>query len=223
MWQLYQFPLCPFSRKVRFLLGEKGIGYELIRESPWLKRDEFVDMNPAGQTPVMVDSSAPVILVDSQVICEFLEETVDRMPLISGTAVHRAEIRRLVSLFDNKLYFEVTAPLMNERMLKRLVHRQAPDAAILRGAMKNANSHLDYIDWLLDHRRWLAGPVLSLADFAAAAQISVSDYLGGVDWRGHENSREWYAAMKSRPSFQPILAERMEVILPPDHYDQPDF
>lgn len=171
----------------------------------------------------MVDSSAPVILVDSQVICEFLEETVDRMPLISGTAVHRAEIRRLVSLFDNKLYFEVTAPLMNERMLKRLVHRQAPDAAILRGAMKNANSHLDYIDWLLDHRRWLAGPVLSLADFAAAAQISVSDYLGGVDWRGHENSREWYAAMKSRPSFQPILAERMEVILPPDHYDQPDF
>lgn len=223
MWQLYQFPLCPFSRKVRFLLGEKRIGYELIRESPWLKRDEFVDMNPAGQTPVMVDSSAPVILVDSQVICEFLEETVDRMPLISGTAVHRAEIRRLVSLFDNKLYFEVTAPLMNERMLKRLVHRQAPDAAILRSAMKNANSHLDYIDWLLDHRRWLAGPVLSLADFAAAAQISVSDYLGGVDWRGHENSREWYAAMKSRPSFQPILAERMEVILPPDHYDQPDF
>ena len=208
---------------MRFLLGEKGIGYELIRESPWLKRDEFVDMNPAGQTPVMVDSSAPVILVDSQVICEFLEETVDRMPLISGTAVHRAEIRRLVSLFDNKLYFEVTAPLMNERMLKRLVHRQAPDAAILRSAMKNANSHLDYIDWLLDHRRWLAGPVLSLADFAAAAQISVSDYLGGVDWRGHENSREWYAAMKSRPSFQPILAERMEVILPPDHYDQPDF
>lgn len=223
MWQLYQFPLCPFSRKVRFLLGEKGIGYELIRESPWLKRDEFIDMNPAGQTPVMVDSSAPVILVDSQVICEFLEETVDRMPLISGTAIHRAEIRRLVFLFDNKLYFEVTAPLMNERMLKRLVHRQAPDAAILRGAMKNANSHLDYIDWLLDHRRWLAGPVLSLADFAAAAQISVSDYLGGVDWRGHENSREWYAAMKSRPSFQPILAERMEVILPPDHYDQPDF
>ncbi|MFT8735868.1 MAG: glutathione S-transferase family protein [Zymomonas mobilis] len=223
MWQLYQFPLCPFSRKVRFLLGEKGIGYELIRESPWLKRDEFVDMNPAGQTPVMVDSSAPVILVDSQVICEFLEETVDRTPLISGTAVHRAEIRRLVSLFDNKLYFEVTAPLMNERMLKRLVYRQAPDAGILRGAMKNANSHLDYIDWLLDHRRWLAGPVLSLADFAAAAQISVSDYLGGVDWRGHENSREWYAAMKSRPSFQPILAERMEVILPPEHYDQPDF
>src|SRR3546814_8560793 len=51
MWQLYQFPLCPFSRKVRLLLGEKGVGYELVRESPWQRRDEFLDMNPAGQTP----------------------------------------------------------------------------------------------------------------------------------------------------------------------------
>ena len=55
MWQLHQFPLCPFSRKVRLLMGEKGIGYELVREHPWERRDEFVDLNPAGQTPVMVE------------------------------------------------------------------------------------------------------------------------------------------------------------------------
>ena len=53
MYQLFQFPLCPFSRKVRLLLGEKGVGYELVRESPWERRDEFLDMNPAGKTPVM--------------------------------------------------------------------------------------------------------------------------------------------------------------------------
>ena len=43
MWQLYQFPLCPFSRKVRLMLGEKGVAHELVRESPWTGRDEFVD------------------------------------------------------------------------------------------------------------------------------------------------------------------------------------
>ena len=48
MWQLYQFPLCPFSRKVRLMLAEKGVAHELVRESPWLKRDEFTDLNPAG-------------------------------------------------------------------------------------------------------------------------------------------------------------------------------
>ena len=81
----------------------------------------------------------------------------------------------------------------------------------------------DYIDYLLDHRRWLAGPALTLADLAAAAQLSVADYLGGIDWRGHKQTADWYAVMKSRPSFRPLLAERMEVIQPPAHYDKVDF
>src|SRR6185436_2464422 len=138
MWQLFQFPLCPFSRKVRLLLGEKSIGYELVRESPWLRRDEFVDMNPTGQTPVMRDAAAGITLIDSAAICEYLEETTEKSPMISGTAVNRAEIRRLVAWFDEKLYGDVVHPLMYERMEKRLVHRASPDASVLREAMKNA-------------------------------------------------------------------------------------
>jgi len=223
MWQLYQFPLCPFSRKVRLLLGEKGVGYELVRESPWTRRDEFLDMNPSGQTPVMADSAAGIILIDSNAICEYFEETIEKAPMIAGTAVNRAEIRRLVSWFDEKLYGEVVAPLLHERALKRIVHRATPDTKALREAMKMANAHLDYIDYLLDHRRWMAGPVLSLADLAAAAHLSVADYLGGIDWRGHEQTRGWYAGLKSRPSFRPLLSERMEIIGPPEHYDKVDF
>lgn len=223
MWQLYQFPLCPFSRKVRLLLGEKGVGYELVRESPWARRDEFLDMNPSGQTPVMADSAAGITLIDSTAICEYFEETIEKAPMIAGTAVNRAEVRRLVSWFDEKLYGEVVAPLLHERALKRIVHRATPDTKALREAMKMANAHLDYIDYLLDHRRWIAGPVLSLADLTAAAHVSVADYLGGVDWRGHEQTREWYAGLKSRPSFRPLLSERMEIIGPPDHYDKVDF
>jgi len=223
MWQLYQFPLCPFSRKVRLLLGEKGVGYELVRESPWTRRDEFLDMNPSGQTPVMADSAAGITLMDSAAICEYFEETIEKAPMIAGTAINRAEIRRLVAWFDEKLYGEVVAPLLHERALKRIVHRATPDTKALREAMKMANAHLDYIDYLLDHRRWMAGPVLSLADLAAAAHLSVADYLGGIDWRGHEQTREWYAGLKSRPSFRPLLSERMEIIGPPDHYDKVDF
>jgi glutathione S-transferase len=223
MWQLYQFPLCPFSRKVRLLLGEKGEGCELIRESPWEQRDEFLDMNPAGQTPVLIDKSSGMPLIDSSAICEYLEETIERASMLPGTAANRAEIRRLAAWFDMKFHAEVVGPLMIERMVKRLVHRQSPDAKVLREAMRAANSHLDYVDWMLDHRRWMAGPLFSLADLAAAAHISVADYLGGIDWRGHERTRHWYMGMKSRPSFRPLLAERMEVIGPPDHYDKLDF
>ena len=223
MWQLYQFPLCPFSRKVRLLLTEKGVPHELVRETPWLKRDEFADLNPSGQTPVLVEETRGIVLIDSGAICEYFEETIDRAPMIPGTAVNRAEVRRLVTWFEEGLHREVVAPMMEERMTKRLVSRAPPDTKALRQAMQAANAHLDYIDYLLDHRRWLAGPVLSLADLAAAAQLSVADYLGGIDWRGHKQTTDWYSVMKSRPSFRPLLAERMEVIAPPSHYDKVDF
>ncbi|HEU0045824.1 glutathione S-transferase family protein [Sphingomonas sp.] len=223
MWQLFQFPLCPFSRKVRLLLGEKGIGYELVRESPWARRDEFLDMNPAGQTPVMVDAGRNILLIDSMAICEYLEETVDKAAMINGTAVNRAEVRRLVTWFDTQFFREVTGPLLYERMEKRVALKQSPDARMLREAMKAAIKHLDYTDYLLDHRQWLGGATMSLADLAAAAQISVTDYLGGIDWKGHEQTARWYRGLKSRPSFRPLLSERMELVSPPSHYDNVDF
>jgi glutathione S-transferase len=223
MWQLFQFPLCPFSRKVRLLLGEKGVGYELVRESPWERRDEFLDLNPAGRTPMMVEADKGTVLIDSWAICEFFEETVNKAPMINGTAINRAEIRRLVAWFDEQFFADVVAPLMHERMKKRLIERLSPDAGVLREAMKLALNHLDYTDYLLDHRNWLGGATMSLADLTAAAHISVADYLGGIDWRGHEQTRRWYSGLKSRPSFRPLLSERMEVIGPPQHYDKVEF
>lgn len=223
MWQLYQFPLCPFSRKVRLLLGEKGVAYDLVRESPWMQRDEFLDLNPAGQTPVMVEEERGLTLIDSQAICEYFEETVEKLPLIGGTAAGRAEIRRLITWFDLIFYGDVVAPLLHERMRKRIIDRAPPDARILREAMRRANTHMDYMDYLLDHRSWMGGPTMSLADISAAAHLSVADYLGGIDWSGHESTKRWYAGFKSRPSFRPLLSERMEVIVPPAHYETPDF
>lgn len=223
MWQLFQFPLCPFSRKVRLVLGEKGVAHELQRENPWERRDEFIDLNPAGETPVMVEADRGVTLIGSQPICEYFDETVDKAQMVQGNAVQRAEIRRLTEWFDQKLFAEVVAPLLNERMLKRVLHQASPDTGILRHAMRVANGHLDYCDYLLDHRRWLAGNSLSLADFTAAAHLSVIDYLGGLDWRGHQQTKDWYSVMKSRPCFRPLLGERMDGIVPPKHYDKVDF
>nr|WP_298931227.1 glutathione S-transferase family protein [uncultured Erythrobacter sp.] len=218
MWQLYQFPLCPFSRKIRLLMGEKNIAYELVREDPWAASDYFFNLNPAGRTPVLVNEDRDVVIADSRAIGEYFEETVDRSPMINGTATGRAEIRRLTALFDENFYNDVTAPLLSERMKKRIVLRQPPDSRALREAMKMAHGHLDYMDWLIDNRPWLAGSTMSMADLAAAAQISVADYLGGIDWTGHEQTRGWYAVFKSRPSFRPLLTERMDVIKPPAHY-----
>jgi glutathione S-transferase len=223
MWQLFQFPLCPFSRKVRLVLAEKGIAHELVRENPWERRDEFVDLNPAGETPVMVDPEAGITLIGSQPIVEYFDETVDRMPMIHGNAVLRAEIRRLVEWFDEKLYREVVEPLMNERMRKRLVSSEAPTLGCFarRCGSPTAISIMSII---------CSTTAAGSPGRASASPISpppricrVIDYLGALDWRGHRQTKDWYAVMKSRPCFRPLLGERMEVIVPPQHYDKVDF
>ena len=188
MLQLVDAPRCPYCARVRIALAEKGVAYELWRANPWDGSEDFWNLNPAGRTPVLRDEDKNLTLCDSTAICEFLEETVDRVPMINGTATNRAEIRRLVALFDENFFADVTMPLLHEKMKKRIVMRQPPNGGILREAMKLAHHHLDYIDWLRLNRPWLAGAQMSLADLAAAAQISVADYLGGLDWSGHEQA-----------------------------------
>jgi glutathione S-transferase len=220
MLRLHHFALCPFSRKVRVVLHEKEERPELQGLEPW-RQPELAALNPAAEVPVLEDRGR--VICDSWAICEYLDETRPEPALLGKSLMERAEIRRLVAWFDEKLYGEVVGPLLEERMRKRLVNRDPPDTKVLREAMKVANAHLDYLDYLLDHRRWLGGPVLTLVDLTAAAHLSVADYLGGLDWRGHKQTTDWYAVMKSRPSFRPLLGERMEVIAPPPHYDKVDF
>jgi glutathione S-transferase len=226
MWRLYHFTLCPFSRKVRFALAVKGVTHELVQERPWEKRPEFTAMNPAGQTPVLRRSDQggdDLILCDSVAITEHFEESLERTPLLGATPEARAETRRLVAWFDQKYYAEVGAPLLAERMYKRAVLKGVPDGGAIRQAGRMADMHLDYIDFLLERRAWISGGQFGLADIAAAAHLSVADYLGGLDWDGHEPAKTWYSAIKSRPTFRPLLAERLEGLPPPPHYDKLDF
>ncbi|MEO9191679.1 MAG: glutathione S-transferase family protein, partial [Acetobacteraceae bacterium] len=69
----------------------------------------------------------------------------------------------------------------------------------------------------------LAGASISLADFAAAAHFSALDYIGDVDWTVAPAAKEWYARMKSRPSFRGVLADRVPGVTPPEHYADLDF
>jgi len=221
MWRLHQFPLCPFSRAVRFALAEKGVVHELILTIPWEHREALSRLNPAIQTPVLENGA--LVLCDSAAILEYFDETVERTPLLGAGAAERAEARRLAAWFSQRFFAEVTAPLLRERMWKRLVGRAAPDGIAIRDANRAAELQLQYVDDLLDESRWLAGPTFGIADIHAAAQISVADYLGGIDWGGHQSAKIWYSALKSRPTFRALLADRMEGIRPPADYDKLDF
>jgi glutathione S-transferase len=219
---LHHLPLSPFSRKVRLALAEKRLPVELRVERVWERREEFLAMNPAAAVPVLAEPNG-MILADSSAICEYLDEAYPDVPLLGRTLAERAEVRRLVAWFDHKFHLEVTRNLLHERHMKRLLGQGNPDAAALRAGYANIKPHLDYIGWLAETRIWLAGNSLSLADLAAAAHLSTLDYIGDVDWSMNEAAKVWYARVKSRPCFRPLLADRVSGTTPPAHYADLDF
>jgi glutathione S-transferase len=219
---LYHLPLSPYSRKVRLALGEKRIPFDLRSERIWERRDAFLAMNPACTVPVLTEDNG-LAIADSVAICEYLDEAYPEVTLIGRTLAERAEVRRLTCWFDGKFNAEVTRLLVHERHLKPILGRGNPDAAAIRAGYQNLKPHMEYLGWLAESRAWLAGPNLSLADLAAAAQLSVLDYIGDVDWSVNEAAREWYARVKSRPAFRPLLTDRVSGLVPPAHYADLDF
>lgn len=219
---LHHLPLSPFSRKVRLVLSEKRLPFELKVEKLAERRPEYLALNPANTVPMLVEENG-LSIPDSGVICEYLEEAYPDTPLLGLTLAERVEVRRLVAWFDGKFAGEVTRNLLHEKIIKRLVGRGNPDATALRAGYANIAGHLEYIGWLAETRKWLAGPSLSLADFAAAAHLSSLDYIGDIDWSLSPPTRDWYARMKSRPSFRAILNDRVTGVSPPPHYADLDF
>lgn len=219
---LYHLPLSPFSRKVRLVLAEKRLPFELVLEKTWERRPDYLQLNPAGTVPTLVEENE-LVIPDSGVICEYLEEAYPDEPLLGRTLAERVEIRRLVAWFDGKFAADVTRNLLGEKFMKRLSGRGNPDATALRTGYAQLRAHLEYIGWLAENRKWLGGASLSLADFAAAAHLSALDFASDVDWSISPSAKDWYARMKSRPGFRPLLGDRVSGIIPPAHYADLDF
>jgi glutathione S-transferase len=223
MRTLYHHPLCPFSRLVRVVLAEKKLDFEPVLEKTWERRADFLALNPAGRTPVLVEEGAAA-LADSTAIVEYLEEIYRETPLLPAEPLARAEVRRLVSWFGTGFFPEVTDHLVGEKVFKRLESgRNEPDSRRIRAGFSHIHRHLDYVGELTERHGYLAGGTFTLADIAAAAQISAVDYLGDVPWDQHAPAKDWYAKVKSRPSFRVLLADHLPGMPPPRHYANPDF
>ena len=154
---LYHLALSPFSRKVRVAMREKGVEFQLKVEKVWERRSDFLALNPAGTVPVLVEEDGTAI-ADSSVICEYLEEAYPgERNLLGEDAKERAEVRRLAAWFDQKFAREVTDNLLREKMMKKFLGLGEPNSAAIRAGFQNIHYHLDYIGWLIERRRFLAG------------------------------------------------------------------
>ena len=218
---LHHFPLDPASRQVRLALGEKRLAFTEQTVRYWERPKELVSLNASGLTPVLTEGA--LVLCESRAILDHLEETYPEPALLGREPGERAEARRLLQWFDRKFDYEVGGFILHEKMEKRLLGLGAPDLASLRQGREALRGHMLYIDSLLADCDWLAGTRLSLADFAAAAHLSVIDYFGDVPWADFQAVKTWYMKLKSRPAFRPLLADRWPGLAPAPHYDDLDF
>lgn len=221
MYTLYHFPLCPLSRLARVLLSEKQLHFKLIEERAWERSPHLSTINPSMELPVLSIESYNICPIYA--ICEYLEAVDEEISFLSKSHLANAEIRRLFHWFTHNFYNEVTKYLLEEKVISHYTRRGEPKSNVLRIARNNLIYHLDYIEFLLHSRKWLAGDNVSLADIAAATQISTLDYLNDMHWDKHQLTKEWYAVLKSRPSFRPLLNDRIMSFTPPPHYQNLDF
>jgi len=229
LMQLLHHSFCPHSRFVRLVLGEYGIAFELVEEPVWERRPEFLELNPACTTPVLIEDGLAVS--GALVIAEYLDESYGanhaERRLLPADMDARVEVRRLLHWFNDKFFSEVTESLVEEKILKRRLPVAEgggpPDSAAIRVARSNIRYHLSYIGWLAKGRNWLAGDRFTYADLAAAAQLSSADYLGDVPWEEDETAKNWYARIKSRLAFRPLLAESLPGLAPAKSYADLDF
>jgi glutathione S-transferase len=222
---LHHFSLDPFSRQVRLALGEKRLPFTEVIERYWERPEGLGALNPSGVPPVLVEAkgSVRVVICESRAVLEYLEEQYPERPLLAPDPQPRAEARRWQQWFDRKFDYEVNGLLLHEKMEKRLLGLGAPELSALRRGREMLRAHFQVLESALDAHDWLAGDGFGLGDIAAAAHISVIDYLGEAPWEDFRAVRTWYAKVKSRPSFRPLLSDRQAGLPPSAHYDDLDF
>ena len=223
MKRLFHWPLDPLARTVRLVLGEKGLDAALELSLPWAPNPEVSRLAHGAVSPALVDQGGHgrVVTAGPQAICEYLEDEGGTRLLPLGPQ-DKAEARRLWRWCEDA-FSDVNASLLTERVSQWIRRDRQPDSTRLRKGSHALRGRMTFLNALCEERNYLAGRHLSIADLSAAAHLSAYDYFGDVPRENAPDLREWYARIKSRPSFRPLLSDRVDGARPAKHYADLDF
>ncbi|GBD38415.1 Stringent starvation protein A [bacterium HR37] len=200
MIKLYDYPQCPFCRKVRITLFEKGIQYERIvvdLKKKEQKKEEFLRLNPYGKVPVLVDNG--VVIYESSIINEYLDEKYPNPPLMPSTPEQRARARILIDFCESHFHvpwFNIYAELNFKPEGER-------DLELIEKSKKELERYLRRLNTELEGRPYLLGD-FTLADISFVPRIALFDTLGIEVSPELKNVAGWIERLKSRPSYRSL-------------------
>ncbi len=197
--RLYDYPDCPFAQKVRIVLAEKELEYETVfvdlRQGEQ-RTAEFLKMNPYGRVPVLIDED--VVVYDSTIINEYLEDEYPHPMLMPEDSAGRARVRTLEDFCDNS--FLPSAGFVQAELGKP---DEDQDEGRLQRYRKGLTDGLVRLEGFLAGREFLADE-FSLADIAFVPAVLNLSRLGvEVDPR-LRNVTAWLSRLRQRPSIRSL-------------------
>lgn len=203
MIKLYDFLPCPFGQKVRIVLAEKVLSYDLVQvdiAKAEQRRPEFLRLNPYGKVPILIDEDTTVY--DSTVINEYLEDEYPEPALLPplGASALRARARLFEDFADTSFTPQV-GQLMAE-MAKPEAERNSDRLSRLHQAVERI---LDYLNHELQGQPFLASD-FSVADIGFAPRLLVLPLLGIEPGQNRPQAGAWVKRLLDRPSVQNLAS-----------------
>ena len=222
MITLYHYYFCSSSRYIRLILEEHKIRYDTQLENYFKPQKDFIQLNPAGNLPVLVNEENFAV-VGANACIEYIKDLEVSTKLFVDDYREKAEINRLIHWFDVIFKKEVFDPIIYEKVYSRIVKNITPNSENIRAALNNLDFHIQYFNYLLNSKNYFIKDELTYLDFLAAANFSVLDFLGLLNLNGYENIKEWYFKIKSRQSFKTLLKDQIVGINPHENYHNIDI
>ncbi|RQP22402.1 glutathione S-transferase N-terminal domain-containing protein [Piscinibacter terrae] len=190
--------LSPYVRKVRIVMAEKRLDYQLEQEDVW-GQDRILDSNPLGKVPVLVMEGGEAVF-DSRVIVEYVDTLSPVGRLIPERGRERAEVRTWEALADGLCDAAILARL--ERTWVGRTDGQRSQAWIDRQMVK-VNSALEAMSLGLGDKAFCSGIHFSLSDIAVGCAVGYLDLrFPEIDWRSpHPNLAKLFEKLSQRQSF----------------------
>jgi len=199
MIKLYDHPDCPFCQKVRVVLAEKELEFERVHvdlRAGEQRTPEFLKMNPYGKVPVLVDDD--LVVYDSTIINEYLEDEYPAPSLMPEDSAGRARVRMLEDYCDNS--FLPVAGLVLAELAKPEAER---DAERLQRYQAEIGRGLARLETLFEGKEFLVGE-FSLADVAFVPRLLILPQMGvEIDPRLRQVAA-WIERLRERPSVQTL-------------------
>lgn len=200
MIKLYDYPQCPFCRKVRVALTEKRLKYDKVSvdlRKKEQKKEEFLKLNPYGKVPVLIDNGTAIY--ESSVINEYLDEKYPDTPLMPSDPAERAGVRVLIDFCESRFH----APWFNIYLQITFKTEDTRDKELIKRSKDELKEHLSRLNDELKGRDYLAG-AYSLADIAFTPRVAILDSLTIQIPTEFKNVVDWIERIKSRRSYQAL-------------------